>query len=76
MWPVLTGFLFAAAVALGILWRRNVAVLRRQAAEQQSAQATQREQHEQLALQIQAQQQAVFNSMVEGVLVLDRTGRV
>lgn len=38
--------------------------------------AEERARHEQLVAQIQAQQQAVFNSMSEGVLVLDREGRI
>ncbi len=35
-----------------------------------------RDQHEQATAQIQAQQQALFNSMAEGVLVLDAAGRI
>jgi len=35
-----------------------------------------RARHEQTAEQVEAQQQAVFNSMVEGVLVLDGAGRI
>jgi two-component system phosphate regulon sensor histidine kinase PhoR len=76
MWPSLTGFILAAAVALHFWWRRNVVALRRRLAEQQRWLDAQKDQQAQAAAQIQAQQQAVFNSMVEGVLVLDSTSRV
>lgn len=76
MWPFLTGLSLALAVALGVLWRRNVAALRRQIEEHQRKESARRFQQEQIATQIEAQQQAVFNSMVEGVLVLDRNGRI
>jgi two-component system phosphate regulon sensor histidine kinase PhoR len=76
MWPALTGLLLAAAVALHVWWRRNFLALRRRLEAQQDALAAQKEQQDQVVTQIQAQQQAVFNSMVEGVLVLDAAGRV
>jgi two-component system phosphate regulon sensor histidine kinase PhoR len=76
MWPALTGFILAAAVALHLWWRRNHRALRKQLEEQQRSLAVQKEQQEQASAQILAQQQAVFNSMAEGVLVLDGAGRV
>src|SRR5882762_4357566 len=76
MWPVLIGIILTAAGALHFWWWRQVGELRRQLAEQQRSLAAQKAQHEQAAAQIQAQQQAVFNSMVEGVLVLDGANRV
>ena len=76
MWPALTGFILAAAVALHLWWRRNLRVLRRTIEEQRRSLASQNEQQNQAATQVHAQQQAVFNSMVEGVLVLDASGRV
>ena len=76
MWPYLSGIILAAAVALHLWWRRNCFALRRRLEEQQKSLAAQKEQQDQAAAQIQAQQQAVFNSMVEGVLVLDGAGRV
>ena len=76
LWPALTGFILAAAVALHLWWRRNFLALRRRLEVQQEALAAQKEQQDQAATQIQAQQQAVFNSMVEGVLVLDAAGRI
>lgn len=76
MWPSLTGFILAAAIALHFWWRRNVVALRRRLAEQERLLDAQKDQQAQTAAQIQAQQQAVFNSMVEGVLVLDGASRV
>ena len=76
MWPFFTGLSLAAAVALGVLWRRNVAALRRQIEEHQRNESARRIHQEQSSTQIEAQQQAVFNSMVEGVLVLDGSGRI
>ncbi len=76
LWPALTGFLLAAAVALHFWWRRNYFDLRRQFQDQQRALAVQGEARDDAAAQVRAQQQAVFNSMVEGVLVLDEANRV
>ena len=76
MWPALTGLILAAAVALHLWWRRNLISLRQRLEEQQQSLAAQREQQVQATAQVQAQQQAVFNSMVEGVLVLDGASRV
>ena len=76
MWPALTGLILAAAVALHLWWRRNFVALRQRVEEQQKSLAAQKEQQDQATAQVQAQQQAVFNSMVEGVLVLDSAGCV
>src|SRR5262245_6060941 len=75
-WPVLNCILLAAAVVLYVRWRRDVHGLRRELEVQRRTLASQKAQHELLSAQIQAQQQAVFNSMVEGVLVLDSNNRV
>lgn len=78
-WPALTGFVLAAAVALHFWWRRNFNVLRARY-EEQSRQIAERHEREirdaEASAQVQALQQAVFNSMVEGVLVLDESGKV
>lgn len=76
MWPYLTGITLAAAVALHIWWRRNYALLKARFDQQQRSLAAQKSQQEQAAVQIQAQQHAVFNSMMEGVLVLDASNRI
>jgi len=76
MWPAVS----LAALALGVLvfvwWRRRYCVLARQLAEAQEAFRKLGEQHEQQAVQKQAEQQALFNSMTEGVLILDADGRI
>ncbi len=76
MWPALTGLILAAAISLHFWWRRNFDALRRQLDEQQRSLKDQKTRRDEEAAQIQAQQQAVFNSMVEGVLVLDADNRV
>ena len=76
MWPILTGIILAAAVALHLRWRRGFRELRRQMEDQERSVAAQREQQERSVAQIEAQQEAVFNSMMEGVLVLDRSERI
>lgn len=76
MWPALTGFLLAAALGFHFWWRRNYQTLRRQFDEQQKQLVTLRESRDDAAAQVRAQQQAVFNSMVEGVLVLDESNKV
>jgi two-component system phosphate regulon sensor histidine kinase PhoR len=58
------------------LWRDRCDLLTRELEEQRRALAEARTRHERLTAQIEAQQQAVFNSMSEGVLVLDREGRI
>lgn len=78
-WPALTGFALAASVALHFWWRRNFNLLRARF-EEQSRQIADRHEREvrdaEASAQVQALQQAVFNSMVEGVLVLDEAGKV
>lgn len=76
MWPALTGLILASALALHFWWRRNYAVLRGQLESQQRALAAQGDARDDAAAQVRAQQQAVFNSMVEGVLVLDEANKV
>ncbi len=79
MWPVLTGLILAAGLAMHFWWRWNFNLLRDRLEEQARALATRHEQEVQDArasAQVQALQQAVFNSMVEGVLVLNDAGKV
>jgi two-component system phosphate regulon sensor histidine kinase PhoR len=76
MWPVLMACV-AGAVGLLIhgLWRQRYAALKAQLDDQRELN-TRKAEHEKLAARIQAQQKAVFDSMVEGVLVLDAAGRI
>ncbi len=76
MWPALTGLLLASALAFHFWWRRNYQALRRLFEEQQKQLVALRESRDDAAAQVRAQQQAVFNSMVEGVLVLDESSKV
>jgi two-component system phosphate regulon sensor histidine kinase PhoR len=76
MWPALTLVVLALGVAAVIWWRRRCLALMRQFGETEDAFRKLTERHEQLALQKQAEQQALFNSMTEGVLVLDAEGRI
>jgi two-component system phosphate regulon sensor histidine kinase PhoR len=76
MWPALTVVAIAGAVALHLWWSRRHGAAQRALEERQRAYAKLKEAHEQLTLQKQAEQQALFNSMTEGVLVLDSTGRI
>ncbi len=76
MWPALTFVAIAAAVGLHAWWSRRHAAVERTLHEKQRALADLTERHEQANLQKQAEQQALFNSMTEGVLVLDAGGRI
>ena len=76
MWPALTFVAIAAAVGLHAWWSRRHAAVERTLQEKQRALANLTERHEQVNLQKQAEQQALFNSMTEGVLVLDAGARI
>jgi two-component system phosphate regulon sensor histidine kinase PhoR len=73
MWPALTIVACLALVALHFWWRRRF--LRAREAAARDLQAVQ-QQRQQAALAHQAQQEAIFNSMQEGLLLLDPGGRV
>jgi two-component system phosphate regulon sensor histidine kinase PhoR len=75
-WPVLSGIFLASTVAIHLAWRRRFVSMRDRLAQQQGTLDAQRRRQEETVSQIKAQQQAVFNSMVEGVLVLDSSNRV
>jgi two-component system phosphate regulon sensor histidine kinase PhoR len=75
-WPMLSGLFLAMAVAAYWWGRRERQQMRRLLQTEQRRAALLKAEHEQIASQILAQQQAVFNSMVEGVLVLDSSQRV
>jgi two-component system, OmpR family, phosphate regulon sensor histidine kinase PhoR len=76
MWLALTLLLVAAGVALHFGWARRYQAAKRDLEERNRALADLSEQHEQLTRQKQAERQALFNSMTEGVLVLDAEGRI
>jgi two-component system phosphate regulon sensor histidine kinase PhoR len=73
VWPILTFLALAGAVAVHLWWRGRL----------QSAQAGRRNELERLRgeqrqahAQFAARQEALFNSMADGVLLLDRHGRI
>jgi two-component system phosphate regulon sensor histidine kinase PhoR len=79
MWPwqnIVAVVSLLAVVAIHLYWRRRSARMCRTCERQAGALRAFEEKYEHLASQIQAQQHALFNSMVEGVLVLDRQNRV
>ena len=76
MWPTLTIFAGLGLVALHFWWKRRFDEARERLKEQTGQNAVLQEQQQLALAQAQAQQQALFNSMVEGVLLLDGNGRV
>ena len=73
MWPLLT--ILAAAVAVGIhfWWRQK---FRRQQRQLQADMEDFQRREQQTAVDARAQQQVLFNSMLEGLLLLDRHRRI
>ena len=73
VWPALTILALAALLILHLRWRRKLV-----RAQEQSRKEIRdlKDEHRREALQIQTQQEAVFNSMVEGLLLLDQSGRI
>jgi two-component system, OmpR family, phosphate regulon sensor histidine kinase PhoR len=76
MWPIFTILALVLSVAIHFFWmRRHQADLRR--IEEQQREADALRDRQELALErADAQQQALFNSMAEGFLLVDRDGRV
>jgi len=73
MWPCLTILAVAAAVGLHFWWRGKF--LRQQRQVQTEMEDFQRQQ-QQTTTDAKAQQQVLFNSMLEGLLLLDRHRRI
>jgi two-component system phosphate regulon sensor histidine kinase PhoR len=71
--PVLIAVFLAALVGLHLWWRGRFA--RAQQASRSEVEALQDEQRR-AAMQNQTQQEVLFNSMVEGLLLLDERGRI
>src|SRR5215475_14682652 len=73
MWPIITALVLGACLALHIWWRGKYNRL----SQTSRAQIDRLQQEQQQAgHQIQTQQEALFNSMVEGLLLLDEKGRI
>src|ERR1041385_4898960 len=76
MWPALTLLACLGLVTLHFWWQRRFHQAREKLQEQIARNASLHEQQQITLAQAQAQQQALFNSMVEGVLLLDGNERV
>ena len=72
-WPILTLLAAGALVALHCWWRERFRRVQEQARDEYEKL---RRAQEQSSLQIQTQQEALFNSMAEGMLLLDPAGRI
>jgi two-component system, OmpR family, phosphate regulon sensor histidine kinase PhoR len=73
LWPILTALSLAALAGLHLWWRAKFARARQAARSEVEAL---RDEQRRAALQIQTQQEVLFNSMVEGLLLLDERGRI
>jgi two-component system phosphate regulon sensor histidine kinase PhoR len=73
MWPILTILALAAAFAVHLQWRRRFL---REQHQSRVELRTHEEQQRQQSLQFKTQQEALFDSMVEGVLLLNDAGRI
>ena len=76
MWPALTILAWLGLIALHFWWKRRHEEAREKLGKQVAQNTALQEQHQVALAQARAQQQALFNSMVEGVLVLDARDRV
>src|SRR5476651_555971 len=73
MWPFLTILAFAAAIGIHFAWRAKLLAQQRQVlADIENA----RRRQQQTTVDAQAQQQVLFNSMLEGLLLLDRSQKI
>ncbi|MBC8096379.1 MAG: PAS domain-containing protein [Akkermansiaceae bacterium] len=73
MWPVLTIISITALIAIQLWWRKKIQRLQGEARFDIDAL---KERLQQQTVESQNQQQALFNSMIEGVLLLDENKRV
>ena len=73
LWPILTTLSLAALAGLHLWWRGRLVRVRQAARGEVEAL---REEQRRTALQIQTQQDVLFNSMAEGLLLLDEGGRI
>jgi two-component system phosphate regulon sensor histidine kinase PhoR len=76
MWPALAILVALAAIFLQWRWTRRARALQKQLDEQHREIQRLRDHQELSTERVEAQRQALFNSMAEGFLLLDRHGRV
>jgi len=73
MWPFLTVIAVAAAIVIHFMWQRK---FRRQQEQIHAEMEEARRRQQQTTVDAQAQQQVLFNSMLEGLLLLDGKRRI
>ncbi|HUB87731.1 MAG TPA: ATP-binding protein [Verrucomicrobiae bacterium] len=73
IWPILTILAIAGAVGVHFFWRQK---LLRQQRQTQAEMEDSRRRQQQTTVEAQAQQQVLFNSMLEGLLLLDRGRKI
>jgi two-component system phosphate regulon sensor histidine kinase PhoR len=73
MWPFLTILAIAAAFGIHFWWRQK---FRHQQRQLQAEMEDFQQREQQTAVDAKAQQQVLFNSMLEGLLLLDRNRRI
>src|SRR5580765_19323 len=75
-WPLISTVSIALLLVLHFWWRRRYTSLELENKEKSDTIASLEERHRQSLAYTQDQQEALFNSMAEGVLVLDRAGKI
>ncbi|HTV75731.1 MAG TPA: ATP-binding protein [Candidatus Baltobacteraceae bacterium] len=73
MWPIIAILVAAAAIGIHFFWRQKFLREQRQV---QAEMEDSRRRQQQTTVDAQAQQQVLFNSMLEGLLLLDRNRRI
>ena len=73
MWPIIAILVAAAAIGIHFFWRQKFLREQRQI---QAEMEDSRRRQQQTTVDAQAQQQVLFNSMLEGLLLLDRNRRI
>ncbi|MGV3773497.1 MAG: sensor histidine kinase [Verrucomicrobiales bacterium] len=76
IWKLLTFFAIALAIAVFYWSRKKMAQLQQQLDAKQRELKSLTDQNQSSAIQAAAEQQALFNSMVEGFLLLDAQGKI
>ena len=73
VWPILTVTALVALVAVHFRWRQKYFLARESARVELTAL---KEEHQRASTQIQTQQTTLFDSMIEGLLLLDENGKI
>ncbi|MSU20662.1 MAG: PAS domain-containing protein [Pedosphaera sp.] len=76
MWPTFAFILAASAILLHLWWSACYRGVRKEKLQREQEIARLEEQGKRTAAHGEAQQQALFNSMIEGVLLVDADGRI